>query len=595
MAFAEPVTSHGHSIFGELKYPADFEMFDYVNPDAPKGGVYHTWDLGTFNKLTPDTEGGDYDRNISLTFDTLMVGTLDSLDQMYGLIAESITVAEDKSWVSFKLREEARFADDTPITADDILFTFDAMQNKAQLRYKVYYGEIESVEALGPHEVKFNFVEDAATRDLIPLIASTQIYSAAYYEDRDFSESTMEPPLGSGPYRVADVQAGRYIVYERRDDYWAKDLPVNVGRYNFDRIRVDYYADMAAAFEGFKAGEYTLRSEADADLWTTSYDFPAVQRGDVIKAEIPTETVASNGFLFMNIRREKLSDPRVREAIATMFNFEFVNETLLHGLETRAASYWENSDMEAEGPPPADERALLEPIAGELPEHIGNILEDDAAVPYAGSANPSQDRGRRRAALALLEEAGYSLENGRMVGPGGPLTLEIMTGNSRLERFISPFIESLNTIGISASLRFVDSAQWRERLDTRDYDMLSGFLPMSNTPGNELRDVYGSQSADVPGSVNANGTANSGIDKLIAQIERAETRDELNIRVRALDRVLRAMHLRVPYWTRPNVWIAYYDYYRQPEPKPPYGIGALSIWWADTERYDELKASGAIN
>jgi microcin C transport system substrate-binding protein len=590
----QPIVSHGISTFGELKYPDGFEHFDYVNPDATKGGVHHTWSLGSFDSLTPFTEKGNAAEGAWGVFDSLMVGTLDTLDQMYGLIAESATYPPDKRWISFKMRPEARFSDGSPLTAGDVVFTFDMMQNEGQLRYRAYFSDIEKVEALGPHEVKFTFAEDAAVRDLLPLVAGTAIFSEAYYQDREFSESSMDPPLGSGPYQVERADAGRVVVYRRDEDYWAKDLPVNVGQNNFDRIRVDYYADQASAFEAFKAGEYTFRAETNADRWLTGYDFPARTRGDVVIEEIPARTVPFAGGLFFNLRREAFQDPRVRQAVETMFNFEWINATLFHGAEERAASFWERSAMRAEGVPSAEEAAILEPLLPQLPEGLQDILEEPAATPFRGES-ARRDRARQRRAMQLFEEAGYTLEGGRLVGPDGrQLRLEMMYASPDAEQYLAPFSQVLRGIGIDASLRYVDSAQWRERAETFDFDAVHVFVPMSDTPGNELRDAFGSDYADVGGSLNVAGVSNPAIDQLIRLIETAETREGLEVRVRALDRVLRAMHIRIPYWVRPEVWIAYYDYYRHPEPLPEFGIGATSIWWADTERNQELRATGAI-
>lgn len=587
-------TSHGLSTFGELKYPAGFAHFDYVNPDAPKGGIHHTWTLGSYDSMTPFTEKGNAAANTWVVFDSLMTGTLDTLDQMYGLIAETATWPADKSWISFKMRPEARFSDGSPLTAEDVVFTFDMMQNQGQYRYRAYFGGIESVEALGPHEVKFTFVEGAAVRDLLPIVAGTSIFSKAYYADRDFSESSMDPPLGSGPYQVERAEAGRVVVYARDEEYWAKDLPVNVGRNNFDRIRIDYYSDQASAFEAFKAGEYTFRGESNADRWKRGYDFPARTRGDVILDEIPARTVPNAGGLWFNLRREAFQDPRVRQAIEIMFNFEWINATLFHGVEARAQSFWERSPMRAEGPPTPEEIAILEPLVADLPAGLDDILTAPAATPFAG-ASAQRDRARQRAAMALLTEAGYSQSDGRLVGSDGDqLALEMMYASPDAEQYLSPFAQILRGIGIDASLRLVDSAQWRERAETHDFDAVHVFIPMSETPGAELRDAFGAQFSDVGGSLNVGGVANPAIDRLIGLIETAASREELDHRVRALDRVLRAMHLRVPYWVRPDTWIAYYDYYRHPDPLPDYGIGSTSIWWADEDRYEALRSSDAI-
>ena len=431
-------------------------------------------------------------------------------------------------------------------------------------------------------------------RDLLPLVAGTAIFSKAYFATRDFTESSMDPPLGSGPYQVERAEAGRTVIYKRDENYWAKDLPVNVGLHNFDRIRIDYYADEASAFEAFKAGEYTFRGEVNADRWMREYDFPAKVRGDVVTAEIPARTVPYAGGLYFNLRREAFADPRVRQAIETMFNFEWINATLFHGVEQRAVSFWERSNMRAEGPPTPEEAAILEPLLPELPPYLGDILDVPAAMPFRGES-AQRDRGRQRQAMALLKEAGFKQQGGRLVGPGGqPLRLEMMYASPDAEQYLSPFAQMLDGIGIDASLRYVDSAQWRERAETFDFDAVHVFVPMSDTPGNELRDAFGSAYSDVGGSLNVGGVANPAIDKLIALIETAETRAELEVRVRALDRVLRAMHVRIPYWVRPDTWIAYFDYYRHPEPLPKFGTGAGTIWWADSPRYEELKASGAI-
>jgi microcin C transport system substrate-binding protein len=590
----ETVTSHGLSTFDELKYPADFPHFDYVNPEAPKGGTHHTWSLGSFDSLTPYTEKGNPADGAWDVFDSLMTGSLDTLDQMYGLIAESATWPEDKRWISFRMRPEARFSDGSPLTAEDVVFTFDKMRTEGQIRYRAYFGGIERVEALGEHEVKFIFAEGAAVRDLLPIVAGTAIFSKAYFEGRDFAESSIDPPLGSGPYQVERVVPGRTVIYRRDPDYWARDLPVNVGQNNFDRIRIDYYADQSSAFEAFKAGEYTFRGETNADRWMTGYDFPALARGHVVQAEVPARTVPFAGGLYFNLRRAPFDQKLVRQAVEAMFNFEWINATLFHGVEARAASFWERSTMRAEGSPPDEEREIIGALLPDLPPELADLATADAVMPTTG-AGAQRDRGRQRRAIALLEEAGYALQGGRMLGPDGrQLRLEMMYASPDAEQFLSPFSRMLAQIGIDARLRLVDSAQWRERVETFDFDAVHVFVPMSDTPGAELNDAFGSEFADIGGSLNVGGVANPAIDRLIGMIETAETRDELEVRVRVLDRVLRAMHVRVPYWVRPEAWIAYYDYYRHPEPLPDYGIGVSAIWWADPDRHAELRAAGAI-
>ena len=588
------VTSHGVSTFDELDYPADFPHFDYVNPDAPNGGIHHTWSLGSFDSLTPFTEKGNAAAGAWDVFDSLMTGSLDTLDQMYGLIAESATWPEDKRWISFRMRPEARFSDGSPLTAEDVVFTFDKMQTEGQVRYRAYFGGIDTVEALGEHEVKFTFAEDAAVRDLLPIVAGTAIFSKAYFEERTFAESSIDPPLGSGPYQVERVVPGRTVVYRRDPDYWARDLPVNVGKHNFDRIRIDYYTDQSSAFEAFKAGEYTFRGETNADRWMTGYDFPAMARGHVVRAEVPARTVPSAGGLYFNLRRAPFDDPLVRQAVETMFNFEWINATLFHGVEARAASFWERSAMRAEGPPPQEEREIIEALLPDLPPELADLATAEAVMPTIG-AGAQRDRGRQRQAIALLEAAGYALRDGRMIGPDGrQLGLEMMYASPDAEQYLSPFSRMLAQIGIDARLRLVDSAQWRERVETFDFDAVHVFVPMSDTPGAELNDAFGSEFAMIGGSLNVGGVASPAIDRLIGMIETAESRDALEIRVRVLDRVLRAMQIRVPYWVRPEAWIAHYDYYRHPDPLPDYGIGVTTIWWADPERHEALRAAGAL-
>lgn len=591
----ELITSHGLSMFGELKYPADFPHFAYVNPAAPKGGIHRTWYIGGFDSLTPFTEKGEAASGAWGVFDSLMSGSLDTLDQMYPLIAESVTYPANKRWVSFKLNPAARFSDGSPLTSEDVLFTFDAMKTKGQIRYRAYFDPIIGVEALGPHEVKFTFAEDAPVRDMLPTVASTRIFSKAYFDGRDFSRASLEPPLGSGAYQVERVEAGRTIVYKRDENYWAKDLPVNVGVNNFDLIRTDYYTDQASAFEAFKAGEYSYRGETNADRWVNGYNFPARTRGDVVLTETPANTVPFCGGVFFNMRRDAFKDVRVREAIQTMFNFEWTNATLFHGVEQRSVSYWERSDMVAVGPTPPDERAVLEPLMADLPPEAADVLTAEAVMPFKGANANERDRARRRRALELFTAAGYTTQSGRLVDANGQqLRFEMMFGSPDAEQYLSPFSQALRGLGLDASLRFVDSAQWRERAETFDFDSFLVYVPMSDTPGNELRDTFGSQYAEIGGSLNVSGVASPGIDRLITLIESAESREALNIRVRALDRVLRAMQLRVPLWVRPDTWAAFYDFYRYPEEPPEYGAGSTSTWWVDTERYEALRAAGTL-
>lgn len=583
--------AHGISTFGDLKYGPDFKHFDYVNPDAPKGGTFSTWGFGTFDSLTPYILKGQPAQLSSVFFESLMTGSADEPDALYGLVAESIEYPEDRQWAIFNMRPEAKFSDGSTITADDVVFSFNVLIEKGRPAFRITLSDIEKVEALTPHRVKFTFNDGANTRELPMTAAGLPIFSKAYYKDRDFAESTLEPPLGSGPYLLDKVSAGRSISYVLRDDYWGKDLPVNVGRNNFRRIKVEYYTDYTAAFEGFKSGVYNYREEFSSKVWGTSYDFPALNDGYVIKEQIPDGNPSGTQGFWFNLRRDKFKDPRVREAIGMAFNFEWSNKTLFYDLYKRTDSFWENSYLQAEGMPSEAELALLEPLREHLPD---SVFDEPAFSPMV--SKPTQlDRSIIRQAGKLLDAAGWKVVNGKRQNAAGEIfTIEVLNDSPSFERIMNPYIENMKRLGIDAVLSNVDNAQQTEREKSFDFDIITRRYVMSLTPGLELRSIFSSKTANTPGAGNIMGLANPAIDELLEIIESAESREELNTAVRALDRSLRALHIWVPQWHNSFHNIAYLDVFSRPENLPPFAMGEMDFWWYDEDKAARLKAAGAL-
>jgi len=600
MAQETIIKSHGFSTFGELKYPADFKHLDYVNPDAPKGGEISTWAQGSFDTLHRYSTKGEHAGSATIFFEPLMTGTADEPDALYGLIAETIEYPESRQWAIFNLRPEAKFSDGTPVTADDVVFSFNILLEKGLPSLKSVYSDVESVEALDTHRVKFTFVEGALTRELPSLAAGTPVFSKAWWsgtdkdgEPRDFGNSTLEAPLGTGPYILDEMDPGRSISYKLNPDYWGKHLAINVGRNNFDRIRYEYYADPGAAFEGFKAGNYTFRTENSSKSWANDYDFPAIENGYVIKTELPDGGLGSAQSFIFNLRLPKFQDPRVREAIGLMFNFEWSNETLFYGLYARVQSFWSNSEMEASGPPSPEEVAILETVAEYLPE---GVLTDDAYVPPV--SNDSQiDRKAIRAANKLLDAAGWEIgdDGKRYNAAGEKLTVEFLTYSPLFDRIINPYIENLERIGVEAVLNRIDTGTYVTRLDNFDFEMMTHTFGNSLTPGIGLRQWYDSKTADIStGGRNMSGLKNKGIDMLVERVIASESREELNLNVRVLDRALRSLKFMVPQWFKDVHTVAYWDMYAHPETFPPYDIGPFDWWWYDAEKAEKLKAAGAL-
>jgi len=592
------ITSHGISTFGDLKLPADFTHLPYVNPDAPKGGELSQWMQGTFDSLNPFSVKGVGAIASTIMMESILTGTADEIGASYCLMCTTMEYPEDRSWVIFNLRPEVRFSDGTPLTADDVLFSFETFRDKGLSDFRTVLNEqVETVEVLDPHRIKFTFRPGIPTRDLPESVGGLPVFSRAYFEKHnlDLEESSIIPHLGTGPYMFDKMDIGRSITYRRNPDYWGKDLPINIGQNNFDTLRYEYFADGNAAFEGFKAGIYHLRIENSSKTWAESYNFPAVTAGHVKKDALPSGAKANGqGFVF-NLRRANWQDPKVRQAIALMFNFEWSNQTLFYGLYSRINSVWENTEMEATGTPSPEEVAILQPLVEEglLPPAI---LTDEAAMaPTSGERQ--LDRRNLRAASALLDEAGWTVgDDGRRRNAAGQvLTLEFLNASPQFDRIITPFVENLNALGIAARLENVDPAQYeaRTRNPQYDFDLVTDNLRSSYFSGPELKQYYGSATADVS-VFNLAGLKSPAVDRLIDVVMAADTREDLTVATKALDRVLRAEGYWIPQWFKAEHWVAYYDMYDHPEEIPPYALGVESLWWYNAEKAGALKAAGVL-
>lgn len=590
------IKSHGISTFGELEYPADFSHLDYVNPDAPKGGEISVWGFGGFDSMHPYSVEGRAGGLSSIFFESMLTGTADEIGSAYGLLAESLEYPEDRSEVIFNLRPEARFSDGSPLTAEDVLFSYETLRDKGLSSYRAQLGrQVKETEILSPHRIRFVFNDNIPTRNLPASIGAIPIFSKAHYEanGRDFEKASLEPLLGSGPYILADMDVGKTIIYRRNPAYWGNHLPVNVGRNNFDTIRVEYFADYDTAFVGFKAGAYTFRDEASSKIWATGYDFPAVQKGWVRKVEIPHGRKAPNQVFVFNLRREKFQDPRVREALGLMFNFDWSNNSLFYGIYDRASSFWANSNLQATGAPSGAERAILEPLIDILPE--GALNDEPFSWPDGGRRQV--ERGMLRRAGRLLDEAGWTVGDDGMRHDtnGALLRVEILDDSQTLDRVLLPYVENLRRLGVDAVHNRIDNAQMirRERPPEYDFDIITAQLPTAYVPWTELRQYFGSETAD-SSAFNKMGLKSTAVDRVIDKVVAARTQDELKTAISALDRVLRAERFSVPQWFKAVDTVAYYDMYRHPENLPPYALGELSFWWYDAERAAELKAAGAF-
>ena len=588
------IKSHGISTFGELKYNSDFQHLDYVNPNAPKGGEVSIWAFGSFDSMHPYTTKGRSGSLSSIFFESLLTGTSDEIGSAYGLVAKSMEYPKDRSWVIFNMRPEAKFSDNTPLTAEDVMFSYKLLQEKGLPSFRaVIEKEIDTVEILGKHKIKFTFKKGIPTRDLPASAGSLPIFSKNYYEKSgaDFEASTLTPGIGSGPYILDNLDVGQTINYKRNPEYWGANLPINIGRNNFDKIRVEYFADYNSAFEGFKGGSYTFRTEYMSKLWATGYDFPAIEKKWVTKKLLPSGDMAPGQSFIINLRKDKFKDIRVRKAIGLMFNFEWSNKTLFYDLYARINSFWENSDMAATGKPSKDELIILNSLKNTLPS---GIIDSDVAE-VSVSSTKQLDRKNLRMASKLLDDAGWEVgdDGVRKNKNGATLDIEILNDSQAFTRIIEPFIENLKSLGVNAVHTKIDNAQMTERERSFDFDIVTGNFPMSFTPGSGLKQYFGSETADVS-IFNKAGIKSEVIDELIEVVMAAKTRDELKVAVKTLDRVLRSYYFWIPQWFKDVHTVAYYDYYEHPENLPPYDMGLLDFWWINNEKYNELKNEGAF-
>lgn len=590
------IESHGYTNFGELRYGPDYPHMDYVNPDAPKGGEISIWAQGNFDSFNIYARQGVAAAQTTVMYESVLVGTADDPYGSYCYLCTTMEYPESKDWVIFNIRDDVTFADGTPMTAEDIAFSFNLFLEQGIAEYRnVVESFVESVEVLGPYEIRFNFTDEAPRRDVVTFAGGTTVFSQAWFEETGtrLDESTIEPFLGTGAYQLESFDAGRQIIYARNPDFWGYDHPMNIGQNNFDRIRVEYFADSSAAFEAFKAGEYTFRVENSSKEWATSYNFPAIEDGWVNAAELPDGSIGSAQSFVFNLRDPKWQDPRVREAIRLMFNFEWSNDTLFFGLYERVNSFWENSDLEARGAPDAGEIALLQPLVdqGLLP---ASILTDEAALaPTSGSQ--ALDRGNLRRASELLDDAGWTVgDDGlRRNADGEVLTLTVLQFSPAFDRIVNPYIENLERLGVDATLDRVDVAQYIDRRRSADYDLVNHSFSMGFEPGIGLRQWYASETA-ADSSRNLMGLQNEAVDLLVTNVIEAQSLEDMTTAVHALDRVLRAEGFWVPQWFKDVHTVAYYDMYEYPDPLPPYALGYLSFWWSNADREAELRDAGAF-
>lgn len=575
---------HGVAMHGQVKYTPDFKHFDYVNPNAPKGGEVRLAQIGTFDSLNPFIVKGISPTYIGLLFSTLLVNAADEPFSEYGYVAESIEMPADRSWVVFNLRDIAKFHDGKPVTAEDVVFSFSMLKAKGAPSYRLYYSEVSKAEALSPKKVKFTFGK-SANRELPLIVGQMPILSKAYWAKRDFEATSLEAPVGSGPYRVESVESGRGITYKLDENFWGRDLPVMKGKHNFKHIRIDIYRDATVALEALKAGEYDFRLENESKKWATEYkDAPGVKSG-LMKAEIlPNQRpVGMQGFV-MNLRRPLFQDRKLRQALGLAFDFEWSNKNLFYGQYTRTNSYFANSDLSAKGLPGPGELKLLEPFKEQLPAEV--FSQEFKAPVTNGDGNP---RDNLRAALGLLKEAGYVVKERKLVNEktGQPVAFEILLSSPAFERIALPYVENLKKLGIEASVRTLDTAQYKNRTDSFDFDMTDDIWGASESPGNELRDFFGSDSAAMRGGRNSIGIQDKAVDALIAKVISAPDRDALVDAVHALDRVLLWGHYLVPHWHIAFDRVAYWDKFGQPKVTPRQGF-QFEAWWVDAGKAEAL-------
>ncbi|MCG5239207.1 extracellular solute-binding protein [Azospirillum doebereinerae] len=582
-AWADGVAVPALKQFGEPQFKPGFTHFPHVNPDAPKGGAVTLAEPGSFDSLNGLVLRGVKPRTLGLISDSLMVGSGWELDAAYGALAESVAVADDRGSAVFTLRADARWHDGVAVTAQDVVFTWDMIQAHGAPFIKSFLDHIAKVEALDDHRVKITLTGTGEIKPIIDFAVTMSPQPKHWWTSngRDISKTTLEPPLGSGPYRIKTVDAGRSITYERVADYWGKDLPVRRGFYNFDSVKIDFYRDDDVMFEAFKAGGYDFRGEYRAQRWTTGYDFPAFKDGRVAKIAVPSELPLGAQAFRLNTRRAKFADPRVREAIGLLFDFDWIRKNILYGQYERTVSNFPNSDFGAKGTPSPAELALLEPFRGKIPERVFTQAYEPAKTDGSGN-----NRAQTREATRLFKEAGWETRNGKLtnVKTGEVMTIEFLDGTGSLSRVIQPYVEALRRIGIDASLRIVDTAQYQARTDEFDFDTIVTNMNFFTPPGSELRGYFGSAAATVQGSANYAGIREPAADALIETALAAKDLETVQAATRALDRVLLWNFYMVPHWYNPENWIAYKTRLAFPATPPKYdqdyrNTNFPATWW----------------
>jgi microcin C transport system substrate-binding protein len=586
-AWAAPNGRHGMSLFGDLGYKPGFAHFDYVNPNAPKDGrivmLAPNWAFNqnpqTFNTLNSFVTRGDAPPRMELTFDALMVRALDEPDAVYGLVAEAVELSENERELVFFLRDNVRFRDGSALTAEDVVFSLNTFKERGHPAMRLPLGQMASAEAKGSREVVVG-LSPGASRELKLVVAGLPIVSKAYYEEHDFDAATMQPPLGSGPYRVGRFSSGRYIEYERVPDYWGADLAVNRGRFNFDVIRIEFFRDRTAEFEALKKGDLTYREEFTAKTWATEYDFPAVQDGRLVQETVPAETVPDFQAWYFNTRRPKFADPRTRQAIGLAFDFEWTNQNIFFGAYERSASFFERSMYAAAGEPSPAELELLQPFRDELPPEV---FAPPPVPPVSDGSG--RDRENLREALQLLAEAGWERRGGEVVDANGrPLTVEFLINSPTFERVLGPYADALRAIGITASIRLVDPAQYQSRQNGFEFDIITARAALSATPLEGLRTAFTSEAAETPGTRNFAGVSHPAVDALVEAALTAPDRDSHQVALMALDRVLRVHHYVIPQWYSPEHRVAMWDLFDRPAVKPDFGFPVETTWWYDADK-----------
>ncbi len=594
----DPVTvTHGYSNFDELVYPADFPHFNYVNPDAPKGGEISQWAQGTFDSFNMSTRKGTPAALATIGYESILMAAADDAYGAYCYLCTTMEYPQSRDWVIFNLRDDVTFSDGTGMTAEDLKFSFELYLEQGITEYREVYSRfIDSVEVMNPYKIKFTFTEDAPRRDVVTWVGGTSAFSKAWWEDTGarLDESTDAPFMGTGPYLLDTVDIGRQLVYRKDPNWWGADHPASIGRNNFETIRVEYFADSAAAFEGFKSGAYTFRSENSSKQWATGYDFPAVDNGWVKVEELPNGAIGSAQSFVFNLDNPTWQDPWVRDAVALMFNFEWSNESLFYGLYARVNSFWQNSDLEAKGTPTEGELAILQPLVEEG-LFDASILTDEVRMAAVSSTSQRPlDRGNLRRASALLDEAGWLAgDDGVRRKDGQTLDAVFLQYSPQFDRIVNPMVENLKRLGVNASLERVDTSQYIERRRSGDFDLVNHTLTQGFEPGQQLRQWFGSEAAD-DSSRNIMRLRSEGVDRVIDAVVAAKELADIQTAARAMDRVLRAEGFWIPQWFKDTHTVAYYDQYRFPDELPPFALGTLDFWWYDADAAAALNDAGAL-